>query len=311
MPPQQILIPEQHDLGGFSVHRSLPHPELTMVGPFIFFDHLGPAVFPPGEGVDVRPHPHINLATVTYLFEGSLLHRDSLGFVQEIVPGEVNWMTAGKGVVHSERSPDSFKQVESTLHAIQTWIALPTEFEEVDPDFSHYAVSDLPTWTENGTTVTLIAGKFTTKASKTYTSPVQVFSPTLYLSLSCTAGSQFQLPSDSQQRAVYSVTPGLSINGKPIEQHRLAILEPGTSVDISAETEARAMVIGGEALGPRQKYWNFVSSRAERIEQAKRDWKAQRFAQVPKESEFIPLPSESAETPSSQNHKNTSAEPLS
>jgi redox-sensitive bicupin YhaK (pirin superfamily) len=323
MPSQQILIPEQHDLGGFSVYRSLPHQDLTMVGPFIFFDHLGPAVFPPGEGVDVRPHPHINLATVTYLFEGSLLHRDSLGVVQEIVPGEVNWMTAGKGVVHSERSPDSFKQAKSTLHAIQTWIALPTEFEEVDPDFSHYAASDLPKWTENGTTVTLIAGEFTTKETKSYTSPVKVFSPTLYLSLSFTAGSQFHLPTSSQQRAIYSVTPGLSVNGKPIEQRRLAIIEPGTSVDISAAADARAMVIGGEALGSRQKYWNFVSSRPERIEQAKQDWKDQRFPQVPEESEFIPLPSEpnqdsSSQSPSARSNKTSpkstsdvSAEPLS
>ncbi|MEM8505131.1 MAG: pirin family protein, partial [Cyanobacteria bacterium P01_D01_bin.1] len=298
MPLEQILIPEQHDLGGFSVHRSLPHRNQEMVGPFIFFDHLGPAVFPPDEGVDVRPHPHINLATVTYLFEGSLLHRDSLGVVQEIVPGEVNWMTAGRGVVHSERSPDSFKKAESTLHAIQTWIALPTEFEEVDPDFSHYAASDLPKWTENGVTATLIAGKFTTAGNAEYSSPVQTFSPTVYLSLSFRVSSQFQLPADDQQRAIYSVTPGLSINGQPVEQRRLAVVEPGAPVDISAESDAQAMIIGGEALGPRQKYWNFVSSRPERIEQAKRDWKAKRFPPVPAESEFIPLPSEPAQAPS-------------
>lgn len=305
MPTGQILIPEQHDLGGFSVYRALPHRDRQMVGPFIFFDHLGPAAFSPGKGVDVRPHPHINLATVTYLFEGSLLHRDSLGVVQEIVPGEVNWMTAGKGVVHSERSPDSFKAADATLHAIQTWVALPAEFEEVDPDFSHYAASELPKWSANGTTATLIAGTFTASQSdldrpKTYTSPVKTFSPTVYLSLSFRANGQFHLPSDNQQKAVYAITPGLSINGKPIEQRHLAIVEPGTPTAINAASEAQAMVIGGEALGSRQKYWNFVSSRLERIEQAKQDWKEKRFPVVPGESEFIPLPTE-AETAAAKN----------
>lgn len=301
---EKILVPERHDLGGFSVYRSLPHSGQSMVGPFIFFDHLGPAEFPPGEGVDVRPHPHINLATVTYLFEGSLLHRDSLGVVQEIVPGEVNWMTAGKGVVHSERSPDSFKQANATLHAIQTWVALPTEFEEVDPNFSHYAANDLPKWQENGTTATLIAGKF-----KDYASPVQTFSPTIYLSLVFAADGQFQIPADDQQKAIYSVTSGLSINAEPLEQHRLAIVEPGTSISISADSEARAVVIGGEPLGFRQKYWNFVSSRPERIEQAKLDWKENRFPQVPKESEFIPLPTESStDSPTEEGKPDSSSE---
>ncbi|EDX84268.1 conserved hypothetical protein [Synechococcus sp. PCC 7335] len=282
---EQILIPEKHDLGGFSVQRSLPHRDRQMVGPFIFFDHLGPAVFPPGKGVDVRPHPHINLATVTYLFEGSLLHRDSLGVVQEIVPGEVNWMTAGKGVVHSERSPDSFRDTESTLHAIQTWVALPEDYEEVDPSFSHHAAGDLPKWQEDGTTATLIAGKF-----KSFSSPVQTFSPTLYLSLSLSPGSQFQLPADDQQKAIYSVTSGLSIDGQPLEPNRLAIVKTGTSITISADAIAQTMVVGGEPLGFRQKYWNFISSRPERIEQAKKDWREKRFPAVPQENEFIPLP---------------------
>ncbi len=308
----RILIPEQHDLGGFSVYRSLPHRDQDMVGPFIFLDHLGPAVFPPGEGVDVRPHPHINLATVTYLFEGSLLHRDSLGVVQEIIPGEVNWMTAGKGIVHSERSPDSFRAAESTLHAIQTWIALPTEFEEIEPDFSHYSDDKLPQWQENGTKATLLAGEF-----DKYSSPVQTFSPTIYLSLLFSAGSRFSLPEDDQQKGIYSVAPGLSVGGKPLEQNRLAIVEPGTAVEISADTEAQAIVIGGKPLGFRQKYWNFVSSRLERIEQAKQDWKENRFPQVPNESGFIPLPTESSDhssgndTSDQPDESDTSVHPLS
>lgn len=286
---QQLITPEKHDLGGFSVRRSLPGDTLKMVGPFIFFDHLGPAIFPAGKGVDVRPHPHINLATVTYLFEGSLLHRDSLGTVQEIIPGEVNWMTAGKGVVHSERSPDHFREKESTLHAIQTWVALPETAEEVEPSFSHYSVTDLPRWTQTGTRATLIAGSY-----QSHQSPVKTYSETLYLALVFTAGSQFQLaPIEGTERAVYSVTSGLFINGKRLEPHRLAVLAPDESVDISAETEAKAMIIGGAPLGDRTKYWNFVSSRSARIEQAKRDWQDQCFPTIPGETEFIPLPDNS------------------
>ena len=286
---QQIITPEKHDLGGFSVHRSLPSDTLKMVGPFIFFDHLGPAIFPAGKGVDVRPHPHINLATVTYLFEGSLLHRDSLGTVQEIIPGEVNWMTAGKGVVHSERSPESFREKESTLHAIQTWVALPEAAEEAEPSFSHYPATDLPKWIQTGTCATLIAGSY-----QSHQSPVKTYSATLYLALVFTKGSQFQLaPIDGIERAIYSVTPGLFVNGKPLEPRRLAVLAPDESVDISAEAEAKAMIIGGAPVGDRTKYWNFVSSRSARIEQAERDWQDRRFPTVPGETEFIPLPDNS------------------
>ena len=286
---QQLITPEKHDLNGFSVQRSLPNEVLKMVGPFIFFDHLGPAIFPAGKGIDVRPHPHINLATVTYLFEGSLLHRDSLGIVQEIIPGEVNWMTAGKGIVHSERSPESFREQESTLHAIQTWIALPETAEEVEPSFSHYPATDLPRWTQTGTSVTLIAGSY-----QSYHSPVKTYSATLYLALAFTKGSQFQLePTNGIERAVYSVTSGLFVNGKPLEPYRLAILAPDKSVDISAEAEAKAMIIGGAPVGDRIKDWNFVSSRSARIEQAKRDWQDRCFPTVPGETELIPLPDNS------------------
>ena len=226
---EQLIVPEKHDLGSFSVHRSLPHPTRQMVGPFIFFDHLGPAVFPPGEGVDVRPHPHINLATVTYLYEGSLLHRDSLGVVQEILPGEVNWMTAGKGVVHSERSPDAFREKEATLHAVQTWIALPKEDEEAAPGFSHYDADDLPRWVETGTSAVLIAGDY-----GTYHSPVQTFSPMLYLSLSFTPSSRFQLLPNSLQegahrcRSTIARKSRLQLNAR-LTAKRRAITAPPTS----------------------------------------------------------------------------------
>jgi redox-sensitive bicupin YhaK (pirin superfamily) len=286
-PIRHILEPHLQDLGGFTARRILPHDRQMMVGAFIFFDHLGPALFPPGQGVDVRPHPHINLATVTYLFEGALLHRDSLGSVQEIQPGAVNWMTAGKGIVHSERSPDSDRQTASTLHGIQTWVALPAEQEETAPSFVHYPSDRLPSWTENGATITVIAGQ-----SHGRSSPVQTFSPILYLDVQLSPNAQFVIPSDYSERAVYSVTAGISIAGTPLPQHRLAVLEAGEPVTITATAEARCMVVGGEPVGDRLKWWNLVSSRGDRIEQAKDDWRNGRFDPVPGETEFIPLPSE-------------------
>ncbi len=284
-PIEQRLEPHIQDLGGFKARRALPQDDRTLVGPFIFFDHLGPATFPPGKGVDVRPHPHINLATVTYLFEGSLMHRDSLGTVQEIRPGAVNWMTAGKGISHSERSPESTRDQTVTLHAIQTWVALPESDEEVDPSFYHYASDEMPQWQENGATVKLIAGK-----ANGHRSPVQVYSPTLYLDVQLEAGGAFEVAADYSERAIYSVTAGLSVAGEALEQHRLAVLRAGEAVTIEASAAARCVVIGGEPVGDRIKWWNFVSSRPERIEQAKRDWRSKEFVQVPDDDEFIPLP---------------------
>ncbi len=284
-PIQQLLEPEVKDLGGFQARRSLPHERLTLVGPFIFFDHLGPAIFPPGKGVDVRPHPHINLATVTYLFEGALMHRDSLGIVQDIQPGAVNWMTAGRGIVHSERSLDETRDQTTTLHAIQTWIALPAEQEETEPAFHHYPANALPQWETDGAAVKLIAGKV-----GSHQSPVTTFSPMLYLDVCLQPGGRFTVPADYSERAVYSVTPGLRLAGKALVQHRLAVIEAGQTVEVRADVAARCVVIGGEPVGDRTKWWNFVSSRPERIEQAKQDWKNQRFAPVPEEDEFIPLP---------------------
>jgi hypothetical protein len=284
---QHFIEPHIQDLGGFQARRLLPSDVLTLVGPFIFFDHLGPAVFLPGRGVDVRPHPHINLATVTYLFEGVLLHRDSVGSVQEIRPGAVNWMTAGRGIVHSERTPDDERNFEAILHGIQTWIALPAEHEETDPWFRHHPASELPVWEDAGVSLTLIAGDAYGR-----TSPVQIFSPMIYLDVQMTNGTEFTLPGRYSEQAVYSVTEGLAIDGVPLDQHRLAVLNSGAEVNISASGKARCIVIGGEPVGERHKWWNFVSSRRERIEQAKIDWREGRFGQVPEETEFIPLPEE-------------------
>lgn len=215
------------------------------------------------------------------------MHRDSLGIVQEIHPGAVNWMTAGKGIVHSERSPAHTRHQTVTLHAIQTWIALPEADEEVDPSFHHYSADEMPQWTDHGATVKLIAGHACGKSS-----PVKTYSPTLYLDIQLSPGGQFVVPCDYSERAVYSVTSGLSLAGEALPQHRLAVLKAGSLVTIAATEESRCIVIGGEPVGDRIKWWNFVSSRPQRIEQAKKDWQAKRFDPVPGEDEFIPLPDE-------------------
>ncbi|MEP0882724.1 pirin family protein [Trichocoleus sp. ST-U3] len=287
-----VLEPEVKDLGGFEARRILPHATRQMVGPFIFFDHLGPATFAPGQGMDVRPHPHINLATLTYLFEGVLLHSDSLKVVQEIHPGAVNWMTAGRGIVHSERTPNAVRSRERRLHGIQTWLALPSEHEETEPWFRHYPATDIPVWQDGGVEITLIAGQAYGR-----TSPVQTFSPMIYLDVQLPSGTQFTLPPDYSEQAVYSVTNGLSIDGEPLEPQRMIVLNPNQTVSISAKADARCIVVGGEPVGERHKWWNFVSSRLDRIEQAKADWKNGRFEQVPHETEFIPLPEEPLSRP--------------
>lgn len=284
---QTTIQPHIQDLGGFEARRLLPSDQRQMVGPFIFFDHLGPAVFPAGKGVDVRPHPHINLATVTYLFEGALLHRDSLGTVQVIRPGEVNWMTAGKGIAHSERSPDAERGTESRLHGIQTWVALPEAAEETAPSFHHHPATDIPTWEANGVIVNLIAGEAYDRIA-----PVKTFSPILYLDLQFPTGGSFTLTTTYSERAVYSVTSDLTLDGRPLEQHRLVTLAPNQPVEITASSSGRCLVIGGDPLGTRHKWWNFVSSSRDRIEQAKQDWQNCKFGQVPDENEFIPLPND-------------------
>ena len=289
MPIHQLLAPEVKDLGGFIARRSLPAPGLQMVGPFIFFDHLGPSELPAGQGIDVRPHPHINLATVTYLFDGAFMHRDSLGTVQEIHPGAVNWMTAGQGIVHSERSPERDREQAASIHGIQTWVALPAEQEETAPWFHHYAADEIPTWQENGVSITLIAGRLGDR-----TSPVKALSPILYLDIVFEQAGVITLPAAYSEQAVYSIDAGLTVDGTALPARQLAILEPGQTATLAASS-GRCMVIGGEPLGQRFKWWNFVSSRQDRIEQAKTDWRTNRFATVPDEDERIPLPEQVTE----------------
>jgi hypothetical protein len=288
---RDVLEPEVKNLGGFEARRVLPHPTRQMVGPFIFFDHIGPATFAAGRGMDVRSHPHINLATVTYLFEGVLLHRDSLNVVQQIHPGAVNWMTAGRGIVHSERTPNTARTHEAKLHGIQTWVALPDEHEETEPWFRHYRAIDIPIWQDQGVSITLVAGQAYGR-----TSPVQTFSPMIYLDVQLPAGTQLTLPPDYSEQALYSVTNGLSIDGELLEPQKMVIL-PEQAVSISATADARCVVVGGEPVGKRHKWWNFVSSRIDRIEQAKVDWKNGRFDRVPGETELIDLPEEPRSLP--------------
>ncbi len=276
-----------HDLGeGFNVRRMLPHIQARHVGPFVFFDHMGPVQFAPGSGIDVRPHPHIGLATVTYLFDGAIRHRDSLGSVQDIRPGDVNWMTAGRGIVHSERTPDAERVAGHAVHGIQIWVALPQDAEEVAPEFHHHPAATLPVIERDGVRVRLVVGE-----ALGLRSPVRVFAPIFYLAAEFSAGGRFSLPAEYAERAVYALDAELRIDGEPLAAGRMAVLAPGRVVEIIAPASARAVFFGGAPLdGERHLYWNFVSSSRERIEQAKQDWIAQRFERIPGETEFIPLP---------------------
>jgi redox-sensitive bicupin YhaK (pirin superfamily) len=268
------------------VRRVLPAPGLRMVGPFIFFDHIGPAVFAPGTGIDVRPHPHIGLATVTYLFEGAMLHRDSLGAVQTIEPGAVNWMTAGRGIVHSERTGPELRAREHRIHGIQSWVALPREFEEIEPSFNHHAAASLPEFTVGKATVRVIAG-----SAYGSESPVEVLTPTLYVDVAMPPGTSLPAPDDHEERACYIAQGRLLIDGQWIEAGNMAVFEPHTPIRLESADAARVLLLGGAAAdGPRHIWWNFVSSSGERMEQARRDWREGRFPAVPGETEFIPLP---------------------
>ena len=280
-----VLEPKARDLGEFTVRRVLPSRERQMVGPFIFFDHMGPAEFPPGKGINVRPHPHIGLATVTYLFEGEILHRDNLGFVQAIRPGAVNLMTAGKGIVHSERAGDDLDST-SRLHGIQSWMALPEDLQEIDPEFVHYPADDLPEFEKGGVLVRVIIGEAFGERS-----PVSVHAPMLYLECRMPAGSSLTLPDDVEDRAAYVVEGGITIEGAHYEPGQMAIARSGAVVTLGAESDSRIMVIGGKNLGRRHIWWNFVSTSRERIAQAKDDWRAMRYGTIPgDDDEFIPLP---------------------
>ena len=282
-----VIVPPVRDLGGgFKVRRALPAEEPRMVGPFIFFDQMGPAVFRGGQGLDVRPHPHIGLATVTYLFEGEILHRDSLGTVQPIEPGAVNWMTAGRGIVHSERTPTAARELGGRLFGIQTWIALPRGYEETEPAFAHYAAGEPPVLDDAGVTMTLIAGSLFGKRS-----PVKTFSSMFYADAVLAAGGRFGLDAEHEERAVYVAEGAVQIEESRFDAGKLVVLGPGRTAVISASEPARLLLLGGESMdGPRHIWWNFVSSSRERIEQAGEEWKAGRFPGVPEETEFIPLP---------------------
>lgn len=282
-----VIVPRTRDLGdGFAVRRALPHGRRQMVGPFIFFDHFGPVQFVSGKGMDVRPHPHIGLATVTYLFDGSIMHRDSEGNIQEIQPGAMNLMTAGRGIAHSERTPDAQRASGQMMLGLQSWIALPHNKEEIAPSFQHYGAASLPTVQDKGFRARIIAGR-----SFGATSPVEMVSPWFYVEVALEAGMSVPLDADHEERAIYVVDGEIEIAGDRYEAPQLLVFRPGDRITVRATKPARMMFLGGDALeGPRHIWWNFVSSSKERIEQAKDDWKTGRFVPVPNEHEFIPLP---------------------
>ncbi len=282
-----ILDGRRRDLGGFSVRRILPSAERRLVGPFIFFDHMGPADFAPGQGVDVRPHPHIALATVTYLFEGELMHRDSLGSAQPIRPGAVNWMIAGRGIVHSERTPPEVRARGGRLDGIQSWVALPKAREEDAPRFEHHAAGSLPLVERPGARLRVLAG-----SAFGATSPVGVASPTLYVDAALEAGATLDVPDEHEERAVYVAHGAARVDGAAAGEGQMIVLPPRAPARIVADDESRLLLLGGAPLdGERHIYWNFVASSPERIEAAKRDWRDGRFPKVPgDEHEYIPLP---------------------
>ncbi|WP_341895785.1 pirin family protein [Ferrovibrio terrae] len=281
-----LIVPRLRDLGdGFTVRRVLPYAKRRHVGPFVFFDHMGPVQFAPSQGLDVRPHPHIGLATVTYLFEGEIMHRDSLGVVQPIRPGDVNWMVAGRGIAHSERTRPELRQSGAALHGIQSWFALPKAHEETEPTFHHHPASSLPEIEKPGARLRLIAG-----SAFGATSPAQVFAPMVYLDAQLSDGATLPLP-DDEERAVYVAIGEVILDGNVYESGTMLVLKPGAQPKIVARGAARLMVLGGAPLdGERNLWWNFVSSSKERIEQAKMDWRSGNWPKVPGETDFIPLP---------------------
>ncbi len=279
-----LIEARETDLGEFTVRRSLPSRKCRKVGPFVFFDHMGPAEFPPGKGIAVRPHPHIGIATITYLFEGEIMHRDSLGVVQPIQAGAINLMTAGRGIVHSERAGDDLDEV-SRLHGIQSWIALPEQDEECAPDFTHYPADALPRLSLPGVQAILIMGEAFGEHS-----PVTAYSRTLYMDCRLEPGAELNLPDEEQELAVYVVEGSVSIDDASHGTGVMALACPGKPLSLRAEESSRIMVIGGDRLAERHIFWNFVHSDPGRIEQAKLDWKEGRFPSVPGDDEYIPLP---------------------
>ena len=284
----ETLTPHQKDLGGgFIVRRSLPSAQRQAVGPFVFFDHFGPITALPGDNHDVRPHPHIGLATVTYLFEGAMMHRDSTGVVQRIEPGALNWMTAGRGIVHSERTPKDLLCVERRSHGLQLWVAVPAAHEEDAPGFQHVAGAEVPACDIDGVLVRVLMG-----TAYGLSSPVRTLSPTLYVDLNfpVASGASLSIPDAAEERALYSIDHDVELDGALVPAFTMVVLEPGSEPMLSAPRGGRVVLIGGTPLGHRFMVWNFVSSRKERIAKAQDDWEAQRFDRVPGETEFIPLP---------------------
>jgi redox-sensitive bicupin YhaK (pirin superfamily) len=286
-PILQTLAPVTHDLGGFKVHRTLPHQERTMIGPFIFFDQMGPAKLGAGQGIDVRPHPHINLSTVTYLFAGAIMHRDSIGSRQRIEPGAVNLMTDGRGISHSERSPPDERADGAHLNGIQTWLAMPKAKEEVAPAFQHTAAADLPLLDLGGVEVRLIMGEAWGE-----TSPVTCHSPTIYAAIVMPPGSKLQVENESDERALYLIDGDVAVDAIQLERQNLVVLAPGHKPVLKSREGARLMLCGGAPMdGERHVWWNFVSSNRDRINEAKRAWRAGEFDLPPDDhEEFIPLP---------------------
>lgn len=284
---ETIIVPRARDLGGFEVRRALPSAKKQMIGPFIFFDQMGPAEFITNEGIDVRPHPHIGLSTVTYLFEGEIYHRDSLGTELPIAPGAVNWMTAGKGIVHSERTSEENRKNGQNLFGIQTWVAMPEKYEEIDPRFEHQSADSLPVLEDNGAHVRVIIGDMYGQRS-----PVKTYSDMFYATVDLLPGAVVPLDAEHEERGIYVVSGEIEISGDIFQAGQLLVFKPGDCLSIRGVSRARLMLLGGEPMdGPRHIWWNFVSSSKDRIEQAKEDWRRARFDIVPgDEEEFIPLP---------------------
>jgi len=282
-----IIDARPRDIEGFRVRRLLPSAARRLVGPFIFLDHMGPAVLAPGEGMDVRPHPHIGLATVTYLFEGEIVHRDSLGSHQTIRPGEINWMTAGRGIAHSERTGPELRRTGSRMNGLQIWMALPLAHEESEPRFHHHPAPTLPAFEEGGASIRVLAGSAFGR-----TSPVRTFSPLFYLDVAMPAGGELPLPREHEERAAYVVEGAITCGVERAEPGRMLVFTPGADARLRAEIDTRLVLLGGAPIdGKRHIWWNFVSSSKERIEQAKRDWKERRFPKIPgDEVEYVPLP---------------------
>jgi len=281
-----IVSPRVHDIGGLEVRRAVPSIQARSVGPFVFVDHMGPAVFEPGHGIDVRPHPHIGLATVTFLWSGTISHRDTLGSVQDINPGDVNWMTAGRGIAHSERTPSTLREGKHPLHGMQTWVALPLGDEEAAPAFHHHPAPTLPQLHRDQAWLRIVAGRGFGEES-----PVRVFADTLYVAIDLDPGGELAIDDSHAERALYLLAGQAQLDGADLPEKHLVVLDPGSRPRLRALTPVKAMLLGGEPLdAPRHLWWNFVSSSRERIEQAKQDWLQGRFGKVPGDDEFIPLP---------------------